>query len=622
MRVLALGALLSSCAPPSPTVAPSPRADTIAPESTPRVAAPLPPIPRATGALAIRVVYPAPNHLIESRDSNFVLGSVGNGDASLTINGAPARVYPNGAFLAFVANPPSTAARYDLVATLNDQTERLTLPVRVSDPRPVVTPGTFAVDTASVTPRAPATPGTGASPMLVRADERIRVAVRASGDATVWVSWTSGSQPLTSASADSSTGASWTTDLAARALRDGATLYVARGADTARFALLRPDLVDSIPIAQRWLRVGALPVRPDTDLVINARPTPGGTYKWFILPGTLVELTGRMQGFTRVRLDSSLEVWINDGDAVPMPAGTPAPRRVAVNARVRPAVDWVDLVIPIIGGERPAYQIAEEGRTFRLTLYNVRGNTDIVNYVGEDTLVRTVEWTQPHDDRMELAVQLRQQPYGYLVMWDGGSLVFRIRRVPRIDPHRPLHGLTIAVDPGHPPAGATGPTGLYEGVVTLPIGEKLKALLEERGATVFMTRTTNDPLDLNVRPVLARRAGAHAFVSIHLNAYGDGVNIFNARNGSGTYFFRQLSEPLARPVQRSLVRQLGLPDLGVYYDNLAVVRPAWMPSVLTEGAFVIVPEQEAALRTDEFQERYARGIADGIEDYFRWLSRQ
>ena len=143
-----------------------------------------------------------------------------------------------------------------------------------------------------------------------------------------------------------------------------------------------------------------------------------------------------------------------------------------------------------------------------------------------------------------------------------------------------------------------------------------------RGARVVMTRTTNDPVDLGLRPIIARRENANAFVSIHLNAYGDGVNPFVARNGSGTYFFHKLSEPLARPVERALVRHMGLPNLGVYYDNLAVVRPSWMPMVLTEGAFVIIPEQEAAMRTPEFQTRYAEGIVEGLEEYFRWLAKQ
>ena len=147
-------------------------------------------------------------------------------------------------------------------------------------------------------------------------------------------------------------------------------------------------------------------------------------------------------------------------------------------------------------------------------------------------------------------------------------------------------------------------------------------LLEQHGARVVMTRTTNDPVELALRPIIARRENANAFVSVHLNAYGDGVNPFVARNGSGTYFFHRLSEPLARPVQRGLVRQMGLPNLGVYYDNLAVVRGTWMPMVLTEGAFVIIPEQEAAIRTPEFQARYAQGIVDGLEEYFRWLGKQ
>jgi N-acetylmuramoyl-L-alanine amidase len=215
-------------------------------------------------------------------------------------------------------------------------------------------------------------------------------------------------------------------------------------------------------------------------------------------------------------------------------------------------------------------------------------------------------------------VNLRAAPYGYLVAWEGNALVLKLRGRPAIDAARPLAGLTIAVDPGHPPIGSTGPTGLWEPQATLPISERLKRILEERGARVVMTRTTAAAVGLADRPVIARRANAHAFVSIHLNAYPDGINPFVAP-GTGTYYFRTHSEPLAREVQRGMVAQLGLQDLGVNYDNLAVVRGTWYPAVLCEGAFVILPDQEAALRTPEFQERYARGVADGLESYFRTL---
>jgi N-acetylmuramoyl-L-alanine amidase len=45
-----------------------------------------------------------------------------------------------------------------------------------------------------------------------------------------------------------------------------------------------------------------------------------------------------------------------------------------------------------------------------------------------------------------------------------------------------------------------------------------------------------------------------------------------------------------------------------------------MPAILCEGAFIIVPQQEAALRTPEFQRAYALGVADGLEAYFRSLA--
>jgi N-acetylmuramoyl-L-alanine amidase len=199
-------------------------------------------------------------------------------------------------------------------------------------------------------------------------------------------------------------------------------------------------------------------------------------------------------------------------------------------------------------------------------------------------------------------------------------LSYPVRRAPEVNQSRPLQGLVIAVDAGHPPAGTTGPTGLYEAVATLGIAERLKSYLEQRGASVVMTRSAPSAVALADRPVIARRTDAHVFVSIHLNAFPDGVNPFE-RTGTGTYYFSAPSEPLARAVQAGMVRHMGLRDLGVNYDNLAVLRPTWMPSVLCEGAFLIIPEQESALRTPEFQDAYARGVAEGLEEYFRSLRR-
>jgi N-acetylmuramoyl-L-alanine amidase len=358
----------------------------------------------------------------------------------------------------------------------------------------------------------------------------------------------------------------------------------------------------------------------DTDRVVILRPTPTGTYKWFLFPGTTIEVTAergtkdRVEMY-RVRLDAQLEAWVSAGSARLLPEGTAAPRRTTLNVRVASNNATSDVRIPVTG-ERPPYEVSETRDAITLTLYGTTANTDIINLATGDPTVRNVTWEQVTTDRARYTVHLRHPPVGYGVTWERNAVVLHIRHALSIDAARPLAGRIIAVDPGHPPDGTTGPTGLYEGDATLLIAEQLKPLLEARGATVVMTRTTRDAVPLGDRPVIARRAGADAFVSIHLNAFGDGTNPFRA-NGTGTYFFRDQSEPLARAVQMGLTRQLGLRDLGINYDNLAVVRSTWMPAILCEGLFAMIPEQENALRTIEFQKRYAMGIVEGLEEYFR-----
>jgi N-acetylmuramoyl-L-alanine amidase len=45
-----------------------------------------------------------------------------------------------------------------------------------------------------------------------------------------------------------------------------------------------------------------------------------------------------------------------------------------------------------------------------------------------------------------------------------------------------------------------------------------------------------------------------------------------------------------------------------------------MPSALTEGLFMMIPEQEAILGTPDGQLRYARGIVQGIESFLREMA--
>lgn len=525
-------ATLAACRPATAPV-PEPRA-------LPPSRIPLPPIPLVEGTVDPRVVYPQPNQVIQSRDSNFIFGSIGNGNAKLSINGQPVRVAPNGAFLGYVANPTPAAPQYELVAALGADTARMTLPVRVAGMEPLL-PDSLRP------PPAPPPP---------------------------------------------------------------------------------PNIVTDT--APAWVVLGDSAVaRSDTDRVIIGRPGPNSVYRWFLLPGTRVQLTARYPGFARVRLDSALNIWVAAEDAKTFAADTTRPRRVAGNARVRSSAAWADFVVPI--AERPAFFVEERERSLELTLYDTRGGTDLIDYPTSDSLIRLVEWAQERNDRARYTLHLSEAPFGYLVLYEKGALVLRVRRTPNgVSPStsgvsrgasNALSGLTIAVDPGHPPGGATGPTGLYEADAALAVAFTLEKILTDRGATVYLTRTTREPMDLAMRPALARRAGAHAFVSIHYNAYGDGVNPFTMPNGVEVYFYRPHSEPLARAVQAALVAYQPLPDQGIHYRSFAVVRTPWMPAILAEGGFMMIPEQENAMRTPAFQERYARALADGLEQFFRGLRR-
>ena len=217
-------------------------------------------------------------------------------------------------------------------------------------------------------------------------------------------------------------------------------------------------------------------------------------------------------------------------------------------------------------------------------------------------------------------MQLAQPVWGYRTRWDRGDLLLEIRRPPAIDRDAPLRGRFIVVDPGHPPAGATGPTGLREAQANLGVGLALRDLLVAAGARVVMTRVSDSAVDLFPRTKLADTLDAELLVSIHNNALPDGVNPFT-NNGTSVFYNHPQSVPLAMAVDRALVARLGLRNLGVGRGDLALVRPTWMPAILTEGLFMMLPDQEAALRSPEGQQLYARGVYEGIRDFLKQRAR-
>ena len=229
-----------------------------------------------------------------------------------------------------------------------------------------------------------------------------------------------------------------------------------------------------------------------------------------------------------------------------------------------------------------------------------------------------VTWDQPSDELFRFRVQLDRPLWGYQARWNGTRLILDIRKPPSVDRARPLQGLRVAVDAGHRngegDTGAIGPTRLQEADATLSIVRRLIPKLQEREAEIVPIRTDESYVPLIERPLRAERGDAHVFVSIHFNAFPDGVDPF-ANHGTTNFYYWPHALQLARHLQSELLEELGLPDRGVRFQNLGIPRTTWMPSVLSETLFMMFPEQEAALRDTGVQERIADAHLRAIETF-------
>jgi len=382
--------------------------------------------------------------------------------------------------------------------------------------------------------------------------------------------------------------------------------------------------------------------------VVVGRTTPFGPYRWRFPEGTTVQVTGRLGDRLRVRVHAGLDAWVLAADAswasaISTPAVTWDARvsEAGVGGDTRPHLALVeDAVVLRVGVSRPVAAEAEitGPRSIALTLHDTYGRLDRIAH-GVGTGVKSVRWTQAAGPSTRLELEFEWPVWGYRLSYETGEanayegarssrlpgvapgvgeqatvLRLDLRRAPRIDGSSPLVGRRIAVDPGHPGAGSRGPTGFFEGDANLAVARQLVELLERAGARPLLIRDDRAALGLYDRTRIAREGGAEIFVSIHNNALPDGIRPFE-RAGTSTYYYHPHAAGLGRAVQAAVVSRLGLRDLGLVWGDLAVAREPWMPAVLAEGAFMLIPEQEAALRTPEFQASYARGVLEGIESF-------
>jgi len=219
----------------------------------------------------------------------------------------------------------------------------------------------------------------------------------------------------------------------------------------------------------------------------------------------------------------------------------------------------------------------------------------------------------------------------------------------------------VALDPGHggEDPGAVGPGGTREKDVVLQIAHRLRDRINQQpNMRAYLTRDADFFVPLHIRVQKARRVQADLFISLHADAFFNdrpqGASVFAlSEKGASSSAARWIANKensadlvgginvKAKEVQVQKVMldmsttaqindslKLGSAMLGeighvgrlhkprVEQAGFAVLKAPDIPSVLVETAFISNPEEEAKLRSDDYQVQLADALMRGITRYF------
>lgn len=184
----------------------------------------------------------------------------------------------------------------------------------------------------------------------------------------------------------------------------------------------------------------------------------------------------------------------------------------------------------------------------------------------------------------------------------------------------PLKGAVILLDAGHG-GSDTGAIGLLgydypEKTVTLNIVKKLEDELIAKGATVVLTRSTDDYISLDKRLNQSMTLNPDLMISIHADSLEDTSDLTKI-SGFTVYYKEILSKSLANKLSKAIDSEFDLYNRGVKNMNFYIVRNTWTPSVLIETGFMPSPVDFQVLSSSNEQMRFAKALSDAIVSYFK-----
>lgn len=586
--------------------------------------------------LHIEVIYPKENQRIAAVDSTFIFGNVTPG-ARLRINGESIKIYDNGAFLAYL---PISSGQFvfHLRAEVDRDSTLLDVPVQVPE-RYIAPPR----DSLKIVPgyKIPA------YSLGLEVGDLLELSFRGTPGCAAYAKLSTDSMLIPMTEEQPFVQTYWGSELFGGG--DVPDSVLVRGAYSGVLTMEREHLSDSTTISYILCRKPLLPrdslgqlrvsdttgwgcavVKSNVNLTVfdsdivrigelidsvqTIRTGPRKGYLSIFQPeGIRFRITGFYQNYLRAQLAPGQVAWMPDSSIEMLPQGARLPQGEVTLVRTRKSDDGV-LVSFAVGAKVP-FRVEEDINAGKLYLdvYNCTSNIDWVRYDHADSLIKSIRWSQPQVQVMRLSLDLSEPIWGYDCYYNGTEFNLKLKAIPRLG--HDLEGLRIVVDPGHSPdPGAIGPTGYQEKDANYAIAEKLVEILRHRQASVILTRGPDDSVSLYQRPEIAYRDKADIFISVHNNALPDGVNPF-FNNGTSSYYYHPHSQQLAAMVLDRLLEKTHYPDFGLYHANFAVNRPTGYLAILVECAFMMIPEQEQALRDEAFQKRLAEGIAEGLLDF-------
>jgi N-acetylmuramoyl-L-alanine amidase len=367
--------------------------------------------------------------------------------------------------------------------------------------------------------------------------------------------------------------------------------------------------------AAGWVQLRRLP--SDTaDSVTQRRPVfsrwfPGGPLALPLPLGARLPRDARTADAVRLRLSEAVRVWVSvkETDTLARPRADPLPLG-SVTLAEREGV----LEVSVAAGEPLPSMVDIEGSKVRWSIFGARHASDLFETVPSGVYLSGASRRAGPPGRADFELLTASPPVGWRTRWEDGKLVLQLRR--RWPAARGLSGLVVALDAGHPPGGSVGPTGLREDSVTLAVAQAAARELQHLGARPILVRHDPRPLSLEARIAIAEAADARVFVSIHLDAPGDGRSPWSA-DGTQTLYYQPFAGRLAHVLEDSVSAAMRQPSRGTSEADLAVLRATWFPAALVEGTCLVLPEREAWLRTPAGIARYAAGIVAGLA---RWAS--